>query len=143
MTLSNCLRLNLFSVPDYQIVHPYTVDKHAKRGSHVRRSLHHSDPMYIHFNAFGKDFHLKITENKDLVPDNQVIEHYTEDGVQRYRGNPGRYSTGTIVSNDDSNVAFDHTSGLVCFYLNLLTLISRNQRPISGTASPATEYEFC
>lgn len=99
-------------VPEYQIVHPYTVDEKAERSSKVRRSLHHTEPMYLQFDAFGKNFHLAVTENKDLVPKNQLIEHHSYDGIKRYKGNPGKFSTGKIVSDESSNVALDHTSGL-------------------------------
>ena len=100
-------------MPDYQITHPRTVDENGRRSPSVRKSLHHSEPMYLQFDAFGKDFHLSVTENKDLVPDNQFIEHHSVDGVKRYRGNPGKFSTGKIVSDENSNVALDHASGLV------------------------------
>ena len=104
----------IFIVPKYEIVYPHNVDQNAKRSQNIRRNLHHSEPMYLHFNAFGKDFHLGVTENKDLVPDNQFIEHHSNDGVKRYKGSVGKYSTGKIVSDETSNVALDHTSGLVC-----------------------------
>ena len=100
-------------MPEYQIVHPYTVDDKARRSSNARKTLHHTEPMFLQFDAFGKNFHLSVTENKDLVPDSQFIEHHSRDGVNRYRGNPGKYSTGKIVSDQNSNVALDHTSGLV------------------------------
>ena len=106
-------------VPEYEIVHPYTVDEKAKRSTRVRRSLHHTEPMYLQFDAFGKNFHLAVTENKDLVPKNQFIEHHSSDGIKRYKGNPGKFSTGKIVSDESSNVALDHTSGLVSLFVAL------------------------
>eukprot|EP00112_Aurelia_sp_Birch-Aquarium-sp1_P018303 Seg435.13 transcript_id=Seg435.13/GoldUCD/mRNA.D3Y31 product="hypothetical protein" protein_id=Seg435.13/GoldUCD/D3Y31 len=100
-------------VPAYETVHPFTVDENSKRSVNSRRSLHHTDPMFVHFTAFGFDFHLNLTLNKHLVPEGQVIEHHTNDGIKRYIGAPNTYSIGNVVSDDKSIVALDHSNGLV------------------------------
>ena len=115
----------IFSVPEYEIVHPYTVDHNARRSQNARKSLHHTKPMYVHFNAFGLDFHMNITLNKDLVPAEHFIEHHGVNGVKRIKGRAGTYSIGKVVSDTESNVALDHTSGMVSFHCLLFNLISR------------------
>ena len=114
----------IFSVPEYEIVHPYTVDHNARRSQNARKRLHHTKPMYVHFNAFGLDFHMNITLNKDLVPAEHFIEHHGVNGVKRIKGRPGTYSIGKVVSDTESNVALDHTSGMVSLSL-LFNLVPR------------------
>ncbi|XP_065062702.1 A disintegrin and metalloproteinase with thrombospondin motifs 6-like isoform X2 [Rhopilema esculentum] len=103
---------DLSQVPDYQVVHPYTVDHNAERSSRARRSLHPSEPMFVHFKAFGLDFHINITMNKDIATENHFFEHHTENGIERLKGRANTLSKGKVVSDDLSNVALDHTSGL-------------------------------
>eukprot|EP00794_Sanderia_malayensis_P011709 gene11709-12930_t len=98
--------------PAYEIVHPLFVDHNARHDLRARRSLHDAIPMFLQFRAFDIDFHINVTKNKDIVPENQYIEHHTDQGVQRLKGRPATLSTGTVVSDPNSNVALDHSSGL-------------------------------
>ncbi len=101
------------SVPEYDVVHPLTVDENAKRSPNAQQQLHDEKPVFIHFKAFGMDFHLRVNKNKNLVPVNQVIEHHSEDGITRIEGRQSTFSTGKVTNDVNSRVVLDHTSGLV------------------------------
>ncbi len=89
------------------------MDHNARRSSEARNTLDDDTPMYLHFKAFGKDFHMQLKRNRDVAPESQVIEHHTKKGIQRLRGKPITISTGKIVQDPDSIVSLDHSAGLV------------------------------
>ena len=68
----------------------------------------------MHFKAFGLDFHLNITRNTAIEPENQFIEHHDKDGLtKRMLGRHATYTTGKVVNDDKSVVALDHVAGMV------------------------------
>ena len=108
------LSLFVSAVPDFEIVHPYTVDHKAHRSKNANSNFHGEKPVYVHFKAFGLDFHLNITRNTAVEPENQFIEHHNKDGVtKRMLGRLATYTTGKVVNDEQSVVALDHAAGMV------------------------------
>ena len=102
-----------FTVPSYDLVDVTSVDHLAKSHSRVRRSLHGTLPIFLHFKAYGLDFHLNVTLNKNLLPEGSIVEYCNGDTVQRLKGIRNTYSIGKVASDPESLVALDHKSGVV------------------------------
>ena len=100
-----------FLVPDFEITFPYNVDQYARQklDAKIEREQH----FYLHFRAFGQDFHLNVSLYANAAPSNQVIEHHSQEGVKRLIGKEAFHTTGQIVNDTDSWVTLDHSSGMV------------------------------
>ena len=75
--------------------------------------MHKADLVYLNFNAFGEDFKLNVSTNKAVIPENQMIEHHSKEGVERLIGKEATYTIGEVMNSSDSLVALDHSVGMV------------------------------
>ena len=98
-------------VPDFEVVFPYTVDQSARQ--RINKTIRTKQQYFVHFRAFGQDFHLNLSINTDAAANNQVIEHHSKGGVTRFLGKEQRHVTGHIVKNAESLVSLDHNAGMV------------------------------
>lgn len=87
------------------------MDRHARQklGTKIDRERH----FYIHFKAFGQDFHLNVSLYVNAAQNIQIIEHHSKEGIKRLIGMETTHTTGHIVNNTDSWVTIDHSSGMV------------------------------
>ncbi|XP_065062790.1 A disintegrin and metalloproteinase with thrombospondin motifs 6-like [Rhopilema esculentum] len=122
-------RENSSQVLDFEIVFPYTVDG---KGKNTSKKVHKAEFVYLHFNAFGEDFKLNVSANKAVIPENQMIEHHSEEGVERLIGKEATYTIGEVMNSGDSLVALDHSVGMsgMIFRENQLFVIAPVPRSI-------------
>jgi len=105
-------------VPEYDVTHPYESTSDGKFLSHDVRTSYRTkrdtdDHHYYSLNAFGKTLHLKLKENKDLVPPGIVMEDYTGGKVKRTPSTPGTHYFGHVLDYPGSSVAISNHGALV------------------------------
>lgn len=68
---------------------------------------------YYSLSAFGKTLHLKLKENKDLVPPGLAMEDYTGGKVKRTLLTPSIHYFGHVLDHPGSSVAISNHGALV------------------------------
>lgn len=129
MTIFNCpihkiqdQSISFVSVPEYDVTHPYQSTSDGEFLTHdmrsiprVRRDAESSDDHHFSLRAFGKAFHLKLRENKELTAPGLMVESFENGQVKRTPLVPSTHYLGHVRDHPESNVAVSNNGALVRF----------------------------
>ncbi len=107
------------AVPEYDVIIPHQLDDtgHPLYDQRQRRSDESRENIFYKVPAFGRELHLNLTLNKNLMPPNLVVETRHADGtVSRAPAPKNTYYLGHVVSDPHSMVAVSDEGGLVCLH---------------------------
>ena len=114
----------MFTVPDYDIIHPVQVDEHGSYVTHelsyprIRRSgsdtEERADDVHYKLKAFDRDLHLNLRRNARLLAPGFQVEVLGKTGqVLKRHAVDNCYYTGGVRNGGRATVALSNCDGLV------------------------------
>ena len=92
------------------------MDQHARQ--RLDKKIDREKHFYLHFRAFGHQFHLNVSLYASIAPGIQIIEQHSEEGIRRLPAEEATHTTGHVVNDTNSWVTLDHRSGMVGIYVH-------------------------